>query len=441
MASVLVLGAGPAAVITAILLKQLGHGVQVIGRVRRHSLIEGASQRVAQGLARVECHNALAALGSRWQRASAWNGEYREVNGEHVIDRQQVDRALIKDLLASDIAFIEGRVLHVDRVPYGWSCVAEVANGENLSFCAQFLVDARGRSAPRLQPDTFAGPIGVALTCYFHGEKIVRPLTITEPFDEGWAWATNDANENCSIQLVLDHGCLDQYRGETLEALHARICERLKTIPDHFGPLVRQGGVKARGVQPLLRGGLVDEFQLRVGDAAYSCDPLSGHGMYEAISGAFAAAPTINTLLRRRDLADLACRFYRQRAETLFHQRYNMAAEFYRLESRWEGLPFWHLRQQPAKNAGRDPSPISPRVVLAAVVEDGLIVEREVLVTTDNPRGVRFVAGVDLIKLLEAINKIPGAVSVHLLAQRLSTTPERVASALSWLHKTPGFLM
>lgn len=437
MTSVLVLGAGPAAVVTAILLRRMGHRVQVIGRVRRHSLMEGASPRVAEGLARVQCRNALAVLGPRWQRVATWAGEYREVNGEHVIDRRRLDRALTADLADVGVDFVEGRVLQVDKAPDGWRGVAEIAQGKRVDFTAQFLVEARGRSAPKLLPDVFSGPMGVALTRNFQGRKSDQPLTITEPFHDGWAWAVADTDGRCSIQLVLDHGSLDQHRGEALEALHMRLCQRLRMIPERLGALVPEGPVQSRGIQSVLRGGLVDDFQLRVGDAAYSCDPLSGHGMYEAISGAFAAAPTINTLLRRRDLVGLACRFYRERAETLFHQRLSTAAEFYQSETRWMGQPFWHIRREQAQGAAHVRSTQAARVVPAAVVEDGLIVERKVLVTTDNPRGIRFVAGVDLVKLLEARKEMPGEPSALLLAQRLSAAPERIAAALTWLRQVP----
>lgn len=437
MTAILVVGAGPAAVISAILLRRMGHRVQVIGRVRRHSLMEGASPRVAEGLARVQCRNALAVLGPRWQRVAAWGGEYREVNGEHVIDRHRLDRALTMDLLAADVGFIEGRVLQLGKVPDGWWGVAELASGERIDLSAQFLVEARGRSASKLLPDVFSGPMGVALTRHFQGRESDHPLTLTEPFDEGWAWATVDANGSCSIQLVLDHGALDSYRGQALETVHGRLCQRLRMIPERLGALVPKGAIQSRGIQPVLRGGLVDDAQLRVGDAAYSCDPLSGHGMYEAISGAFAAAPTINTLLCRRDLADLACRFYRERAATLFHQRLSTAAEFYRSEPRWMEQPFWCNRREQAQDAIHVHPAQVARVVATAVVEDGLIVERKILVTADNPRGIRFVAGVDLVQLLEARKAISGEPSVMQLAQRLSAAPERIAAALAWLRQVP----
>src|SRR5690606_40548055 len=48
-----------------------------------------------------------------------------------------------------------------------------------------------------------------------------------------------------------------------------------------------------------------------------------------------------------------------------------------------------------------EPEPVpNASLVTTPVVEHGLIVERPVLVTPENPRGVRFVAGVGLADLL-----------------------------------------
>ena len=78
---------------------------------------------------------------------------------------------------------------------------------------------------------------------------------------------------------------------------------------------------------------------------------------------------------------------------------------------------------------------------MAAVVEDGLIVEREILITADHPRGIRFVAGVDLVQLLNMRKEVIGDLSVMSLAQRLSVAPERIAAALAWLKNVPEVVL
>ncbi|SDR78014.1 Dehydrogenase (flavoprotein) [Halopseudomonas litoralis] len=434
MKQVVVMGAGPAAVVTAIILKRMGYEVLVVGKARRTTYLEGASPRVAEGLARVGCRQALALLGARWQRGAAWGGEYREINGEHVIDRRSLDEALLGDLADAGVSFVDARVLSLSWEGEHWQGTAEGDSGESVKFKAGFLVEARGRNAPKYASDIYTGPLSIALIGSFQGRAGGEPRTLTEAFEEGWAWATIDSQGACSLQLIIDHACLDA----PLNDLHERLRPHLSLIPQQLGPLLPLGPVMSRGIQPVLRGGLIDRTFLRVGDAAYSCDPLSGHGMYEAISGAFAAAPTINTLLTRPDQEELACRFYRERAQSLFHQRLDMATEFYLGETRWPEQTFWCNRQKTINAVSQGLSAASyAQVVSTPVVEDGLIVEREVLVTMAHPRGVRFVAGVEVVSLLKAIRAEPIEPGVDSLAQRLSVAPKQIAAALAWLQQEP----
>jgi flavin-dependent dehydrogenase len=437
MKQVVVTGAGPAAVVTAILLKRMGYEVLVVGKARRTSYLEGASPRVAEGLARVGCRQALALLGTRWQRGAAWGGEYREVNGEHVINRRSLDEALLGDLIAAGVDYVDARVRNLSWEGDYWRGTAERNSGQLVEFEAHFLVEARGRSAPKHAPDICVGPLSIALIGSFQGRAGGEARTLTEAFDEGWAWATSDSQGACSLQLIIDHARLNS----PLDTLHEQLRPRLSLIPRQLGPLMMAGPVMSRGIQPVLRGGIIERSYLRVGDAAYSCDPLSGHGMYEAISGAFAAAPTINTLLTRPDQEELACRFYRDRAQSLFHQRLSMATEFYRGEMRWPNQVFWRNRQKKLTDVSLDLSSISgSHVVFSPVVEDGLIVEREVLVTTEHPRGVRFIAGIEVVRLLEAIRAVRGKPNIESLAKCFSVAPKQIISALKWLRQESGIV-
>lgn len=62
-----------------------------------------------------------------------------------------------------------------------------------MEFEAHFLVEARGRSAPKHAPDICVGPLSIALIGSFQGRAGGEARTLTEAFDEGWAWATSDS--------------------------------------------------------------------------------------------------------------------------------------------------------------------------------------------------------------------------------------------------------
>jgi hypothetical protein len=157
----------------------------------------------------------------------------------------------------------------------------------------------------------------------------------------------------------------------------------------------------ARGSTAILQSPLAESWMLRVGDAAMAVDPLSGNGIFQALSGASVAPAVINTLLREPERAELALRFYEERVRHLFLRFARIGRDFYRAETRWSGRAFWRARaawpdEEPAHAAA------APRVVgeeLRPVVERGFIRERSVLVTSEQPLGVWRVAGAELAPL------------------------------------------
>lgn len=431
MSKILVLGAGPAAIVSALLLKREGHEVEVIGRLRRLPILEGASPRVVEGFQRSGCCEALQVVGPRWQRGSAWSGQFSEANGEHVVERSLLDAALLDDLERAGIGFLSSPVVNCEYRSGGWLVECGTSRDSCTRVEADFLVEARGRSAPKWSTDLLSGPASVALTRYFRSSAKGYRRTLAESFAHGWAWSTQDASGMTSIQLVVSAETLNMVADRDLAILHSSLLGCLRETPERLGGLEAVGEISVRGVQPVLRDAIVDRHRIRIGDAAMCIDPLSGHGMYEAIASAFAAVPVINTVLRRSGGADLAQAYYRERARQVFQQRCQAGREMYRAELRWPDNAFWQARQhwpEPPLETQEVPS-----FSVLPVVEDSFIVPRRCLVTRDHPRGVRFISGVDLAKLHDALHTPLLGQGVIALASELDVTPSQLAAAWHWL--------
>jgi flavin-dependent dehydrogenase len=98
-----------------------------------------------------------------------------------------------------------------------------------------------------------------------------------------------------------------------------------KALVDEIGPVwdwlgagYAAGEVFARHADASRTNAPIEDGLIRVGDAALAMDPLSGHGVFEAIASARAAAAVINTILRRPDDAELARAFYQERVRLAF---------------------------------------------------------------------------------------------------------------------------
>ncbi|MDJ0896402.1 MAG: FAD-dependent monooxygenase [Alphaproteobacteria bacterium] len=433
---VVVAGAGPAGVLTAVGLARLGRNVVLLTGGRRRPRIEGLSKRVVDVLQRNGLDNAAAAIGPAVPREAVWNGEAGARNVEHVTSRGALDAALLRDAEAAGVR-IEGvrrLTAQVRKAGIEVECVSQ--DDTPFRVGARLFIEARGRAAPCPKLRQRRGPETTALT-----RRIIaggaEACTAVESFADGWAWYVADG-EDAFLQIFLDSSDGLPKRPE-LAGLFDRAATGLPLIQELIGGGQASGAVATRNATPYMAKDLLTDAALRVGDAALAVDPLSGHGVFEALGSALAATAVANTLLVRPERADLARRFYKERAETVFLRSCRIGRDFYALETRWRNRAFWKARagwpdQKPAHpSEGLDQAAVLPR----PVVEAGLVVERRVVVTPDQPRGIWRIDEVPLAELLDALRDREGHRLADCAAEtagRLAVTEPQLATALDWLR-------
>jgi flavin-dependent dehydrogenase len=434
MNQLVILGAGPAACLLAIALARHGVPARLIGRARTAHAVEGLSQRVVEALKQLGCREALSLLGPRWHRVSSWNAQEVEMNGEFVVDRVAFDAALLRDVSAAGVECHAGLVRELARNEGGGWCVRwEDEAGVLRRTDAAIVAECRGHTAPKLAPDRHAGTTLVSIGRTFEGARCQPRTTFIESLPSGWAWGGVDPQGRAHIQVVTLPDTVTASGGKP-DAVHAAALEQLSRMPLRFGARLRPvGPARARGIQPALRGAAVRADYLRVGDAAYTCDPLSGHGIFEAASGAIAAVPVINTLLHRPAQALLAQRYLSERISSVFFSRIEAARQHYAAETHWVDEPFWRRQSAPPASVPADVP--APGAVFSErpVVENGFIVERRVVVSDEYPRGVRFIDGIDLGRL-DALIHAGGMQAPADLGRQLSAPGEAVGRAVGWLQ-------
>ncbi len=176
---------------------------------------------------------------------------------------------------------------------------------------------------------------------------------------------------------------------------------------------------------------------VRIGDAATGLDPLSGHGMFWAVSSALSVAPIVRALIDGdADDRDLAMRFYGARVRDTFYRQARVGRDFYRLETRWRARPFWSARRDWPDNRPVHDTAGDVAVSRAVVVEAGRLTETDVLVTPMHPGGVAWVAGIPIVPIYRKyLRRVAARPSAATLNETLSsdTTPEQARAVLAWL--------
>lgn len=434
MKQVVILGAGPAACLLALSLVRLGHSPVIIGQSRGLHAIEGLSQRVIDALGQLGCKNALSLLQSRWLRVSSWNGDEVEMNGEYVVNRVAFDNALMSDVRAAGVEVYQGKVRRMEQDTNGDWCISWEDQNRSPRYVRACLIgECRGYSAPKAAPDVHVSGTLVALSRIFIGARPQPSATFIESFPYGWAWGTVNVESKVHIQIVVLPEGIGEFSGD-LDAVHSTYMKHLHRLQQRFGGELKSiSPTCARGIRPTLRGAIANSNLLRVGDSAYTSDPLSGHGIFEASSGAIAAAPVINTLLHRPQQASVALRFMEERASMVYFSRLNAASQHYLGETRWADNIFWRHNSTANSSTLEKASRIPPAFVIRPVIENGFIVERRVVVSDEYPRGVRFIDGVDLGEFDKRLRSFRST-GLTELSRDLCVPVESVCRALRWLQ-------
>lgn len=431
---IVVIGAGPAGAATALGLARLGEPVVLVGEPRRFAAVEGVSSRVIEALRSLGFERALDAFAPPSPRRANWNGVHAEANSESLVDRQCFDRAMLVDLERLGVQVVRGRVtaVHAEQGRYR---IGVDAADRRLALAADFVVEARGRAAPAGGRPRLRGVETVSLLQYWRGPE-TSPGSTVQSCEDGWMWMAALADGRRYLQLTLDVAtaslpakkALGDYCRARFEAVDAAAAFMADAAP--------VGEPHARTSTTVLGGEVAGDDWLRVGDAAMAVDPLSGNGIFQALSSALQAPAVVATLRHDPEHGGLARRFHQQRIEHLFHRFARIGRDFYAQESRWSDAPFWAARRS-WPDAAPVHAAVTPETVgidSRPVVKDGRIVERMVVVTPEQPLGVWHLDGVELAPALCALRAAGAGVSPEaVLEARLGLAAPRASQIVGWM--------
>lgn len=431
---ILVFGGGPAGAAVAIGMARLGYRVTLIAKPRPFDAVEGVSERVIKGMSGAGFKLALEEMAEPSARQVTWNGETNDANTEHLVSRKRFDQALLLDLSSHGVNVISGRIRSYACENNQYQVAVDCAEGGHRQVFGDFIVEARGRAAPTAGLPRVKGTPTVSLLQHWHGPPS-QPCSAVESFADGWSWMAAQPDGRRYLQLTVDAASADlppkhqlaNWCRERLEGLH-----QARPFIDRAEPV---GDVYGRTSTAILCERSVADRWIRVGDAAMAVDPLSGNGMFQALSSALQAPAVVNTLIRHPERAELAKQFHETRIEGLFYRFARIGRDFYLGESRWGDRPFWQARREwpDTHPIHRDVTPADVTTALRPVVKDGLIDEERVVITPDQPTGVWHLNGLPLAHLLDTIRSQPQRSPTSVLTEQLG--PEKGQFIALWLAK------
>lgn len=357
---VLVLGGGPAGCAAAIRLSQQGLAVLLVERSRDTEPRTGEMLPPEGGpwLQRLgvweafcrDCHPTSPGIVAAWDSSCPYEKDFifNPLGSGWQLDRRRFDRMFSKAATAAGARVVSGARLRdcARNHQPGW--LATIAHsGRELSIRSAFVIDATGRRAwfarrqhsTRVASDNLVGVIGYCARADAQDRRM-----FLEAVSDGWWYAARlRGNQTIAVYLtdadLLPRGktALQSFWGDQLKQtsvisrfLGKKPCRPpLRTVSAHTARLDVAGGTD----------------WLAIGDAALSCDPLSGRGIVGALESAIRASDELLELLRRPSGTPSG---YLNWIDASFRGILRGRAHYYRQVTRWPGSRFWSRRQPPS---------------------------------------------------------------------------------------------
>lgn len=361
-----VVGGGPAGCAAAIALRQSGGGRVIV--------VEGGtyeSERIGESIP-PDTRRLFARLGLLkafeeeehepcYGSCSSWGDDVLGYNdftvnpdgaGFH-LDRRRFDAFLAHRARKAGVHLITGARFRSVR-PYRErtggepAYVVELETGAGVrQLKASFVIDAMGSGArlarsfgaQRLVHDRF-----FCATGYFHlrDRAELNQLTMLEAVPDGWWYAARLPDRRIAVAFACDG---DDLRSATLHESTSwlrRLSRTAFLAPALSESFFIPGSLRVCQVPCFVLDRPAGPHWLAAGDAASSFDPLSGQGIYKALSNGWEAAGTIRAYLGGDETAiERYADGIRRSFDTFLAQR----DAFYAQERRWPEAAFWARRR------------------------------------------------------------------------------------------------
>ncbi len=459
-----VIGSGPAGAVTARKLALLGHDVCLIERhsfPRSHvgeslppsmlPLLDslGLRPRIeAAGFLRP--HRAIV----RWAQAEAVDKLQPGEPGFQV-DRGEFDRILRDAAVEAGARLIQpAKVVQPVRSSQHHWTLTILDEAETSQIRTRYVVDASGRrSLLRGRKRRLSAPT-TAIYAYWRNTALSGPETRVEAGSHAWFWGAPLPDGRANATVFVDPKHCNAHRGRDLQPFYRALLADSTLFRGCLeGQLVSD--IRLCNASSYLATSVAGDDWIKVGEAAFSIDPLSSQGVQTAMQTGLQAAIVANTILRTPANTQAAIDFYEARQTERTTRHHAIAIQYYAEQYRFCPTPFWYCRSRDAglpvadRAWPRQPSPPAldemvrlceaTRIIQTPVMQDTYVVYHPALTHPALDRPVAFLHGVALAPLLYAVN--PGQRVRDILALWSQDLPRsRAVEILQWLW-TKGILV
>jgi 2-polyprenyl-6-methoxyphenol hydroxylase-like FAD-dependent oxidoreductase len=301
------------------------------------------------------------------------------------------------------------------------------------TMTCQYVLDASGRGGViarqglRVHQSGFRTQAFIGVWRSASGWNVPDPThTLVETYEDGWAWSVPLSSTLRQVGVAVDGATTRIARGPTLHETYRAELRKARHLGDLMSnaTLDRVWACDATCFKAREYGG--SRFLL-AGDAGSCIDPLSSFGIKKALASAWVGAIAINTCIRHPKRSSAALEFFSNWERDVYNANLRRSVAFAREAYQRHAHPFWAGRAdvtvdgeaeeldeerlfrakdvqstfESLKESAAVTFTRSDRVCVKSlpVIRDREIVVADAFALPEFPRGLRFIAGIDLLSL------------------------------------------
>lgn len=258
-----------------------------------------------------------------------------------VVDRGTLDSDLLQLAVQRGLhMFQPGKIVHLKKSESGWQLQIRIGD-QILHASTRLLIDASGRKGVRADQRIAVAPPSVAVWAHVP-QHIFPQETRVEALRDGWFWGSPVPGGLYRIMLFTDTATLKKQPPEM-------VLQKAMQDSVWFAPAVAYASIA--DVSSCIVANYVhhqpwEDHLVRVGEAAFTLDPLSSTGVEKAMRFALQTAIVVNTLLKNQNAGGLARSFYEDKLAESVTSHVGWTREFYKRAWPGDDAPFWKTRAE-----------------------------------------------------------------------------------------------
>lgn len=265
------------------------------------------------------------------------------------LDRGRFDALLVDECRQKKVKIIQPGIIKNLKQTKDGSWKMKILNEtQEYRITSSFVVDSCGRKSILKNNKIPYLPKLLATYAYWESDnKSKNDYSFIEASNTHWYWGAPINNDNFVLCIFSDPSKLKE--ASSIDQFYIDIISKSKFASPIISEKNIKGTISVCDATPYYDSNVIGDNFIKIGDSAYTMDPISSQGVQKAIKSGIQAAIIVNTILKKRN-SFLALRYYRNLIKSEVRKNKGWTTDFYREQGVFLDSTFWKSRKKIEKN-------------------------------------------------------------------------------------------